>query len=318
MQAQLLCEAGTWFANLSNRTAMTPGGQEIMTRDMNTILTLTITIFLVTVGVCIVRSAQAADFVLIAQTDEGCTLYLDGTDLVAEGCNVHIRNNKGATDTTDGTGNLIVGFDEDEQDDRSGSHNVVVGPYHSYPSYGGLIAGYDNEAGGAFATVAGGRANDAYGDWATISGGYSNVASGDYSSVSAGQYNDAYGSYSSVSGGYFCDARGTHSSVTGGYWNQAWGESASVTGGFSNQSWGEYTSVTGGYGNQAWGESASVTGGIVNMAGGDYATVTGGLSNWASGYTSSISGGYANQTSTDYESILGAHVYIWGPDHYWL
>ncbi len=53
--------------------------------------------------------ALAADYVLVAESDSGCTLYIDGVDLVSEGCNVHIRNGDGATDSTNGVGNLVVG-----------------------------------------------------------------------------------------------------------------------------------------------------------------------------------------------------------------
>ena len=41
----------------------------------------------------------------------------------------------------DGLGNLIVGYDEGTSepnpDDKGGSHNLVVGPEHTYRSYGG-------------------------------------------------------------------------------------------------------------------------------------------------------------------------------------
>jgi hypothetical protein len=43
--------------------------------------------------------------------------------------NVHVRNGLGETATTNATGNLIVGYNEDflGDEDRSGSHNLVVG-----------------------------------------------------------------------------------------------------------------------------------------------------------------------------------------------
>ena len=104
-----------------------------------------------------------ADYVLVAETDSGCSLYLDGTELVAEGCNVNIRNGEGSTATTNGTGNLIVGYDEDSSDDKTGSHNLVVGAYHSYSNYGGFVAGYNNEVSGAYAGVSGGLSNVASG-----------------------------------------------------------------------------------------------------------------------------------------------------------
>ncbi len=67
--------------------------------------------------------------IVLAETPEGCVVYVDGTDLVVEGCNLVVRNGMGSTSTTNGTGNLVVGYDEVTRwDDKSGSHNVVVGP----------------------------------------------------------------------------------------------------------------------------------------------------------------------------------------------
>ena len=37
----------------------------------------------------------------------------------------------------------------------------VVGPYHTYASYGGLVAGYNNSISAAYAAVSGGRSNTA-------------------------------------------------------------------------------------------------------------------------------------------------------------
>jgi len=63
-------------------------------------------------------------------------------DWVITGVNVRIRNGSGQTSTINGKGNLIVGYDEANADDeKTGSHNLVVGPYHSYPSYAGLVTG---------------------------------------------------------------------------------------------------------------------------------------------------------------------------------
>ena len=91
-------------------------------------------------------TAAADDFILIAQSDSGCTLYIDGIDLVSVGCNVHIRNGEDYTEIENGLGNLMVGYDEADSDDvKTGSHNLVIGPRHSYDSVGGLVAGHDNE-----------------------------------------------------------------------------------------------------------------------------------------------------------------------------
>jgi hypothetical protein len=79
----------------------------------------------------------------------------------------------GATDTTNGLGNLIVGYNEPregEENIRTGSHHVVVGKQHQFSSVGGLVVGLQNEIRGAFASVSGGVHNTAAGEHASIGG----------------------------------------------------------------------------------------------------------------------------------------------------
>jgi hypothetical protein len=124
---------------------------------MSTRFTVTLTLSLLAAS-----AAVAADRTVVVSSEEGCTLYVEGTNLVAEGCNMHIRNDSGKTDTIDGTGNLIIGHDEaDAEDDKTGSHNLVVGPLHSYSSHGGLLAGADNDVSAPSATISGGYSNRA-------------------------------------------------------------------------------------------------------------------------------------------------------------
>lgn len=72
-------------------------------------------------------------------------------------------------------------------DDRSGSHNGVMGSQNNYSSYGGLVVGYFNTATGQFASVSGGSYNTASGLGASVSGGEYNTASGDHSFVGGGE-----------------------------------------------------------------------------------------------------------------------------------
>ena len=171
-------------------------------------------------------------------------------DLVIEGVNLHVRSGSGATDgSVNGAGNLIVGYNEfDEFDDRSGSHNLVVGMLHSYSSFGGLIAGEDNALTGAAATVSGGRENEASGDFASVSGGFRNTASSGQASVSGGLLNEARGINASVSGGGGNLARGVAAAVSGGRQNEASDDFATVSGGFLNTASGAEATVSGGAG----------------------------------------------------------------------
>jgi hypothetical protein len=147
------------------------------------------------------------------------TLENGGQDFVFTGVNVHVRSGSGYTGgMINGLGNLIVGYDEARSSgsDKSGSHNLVVGPNHNYTSYGGLVAGYQNTITGLNASVSGGYGNTASGWYSSVSGGAGNTTSGYTSSASGGGGNTASGDYSSVSGGTTNTASGDYSSVSGG------------------------------------------------------------------------------------------------------
>jgi hypothetical protein len=123
------------------------------------------------------------------------------------GANLRVVNGAGKTDTANGLGNVIVGYNEIRVDEefventRSGSHNVVVGRQHNYASFGGLVVGAFNDIRGAFAVVSGGQNNTASGPLAVVSGGIFNRASGPSAVVSGVFDNTASGDYASVSGG---------------------------------------------------------------------------------------------------------------------
>ncbi len=156
------------------------------------------------------------------------------TDVYFTDVNVHVRNGSGNTNgTVNGRGNLIVGYNEPRTSgsDKSGSHNLVIGVGHNYISYGGFVAGYQNNLEGHYATVSGGWNNDASGLYSSVSGGCDNEASGYSSSVSGGRMNTASEYHSSVSGGGMNTASALYSSVSGGWMNTASGDFSSVSGG---------------------------------------------------------------------------------------
>jgi len=108
--------------------------------------------------------------------------------IIFEGINVHIRSGAGSThDGGIGLGNLIIGYnegrenlEEGEATKRTGSHNLIIGPYHNYESVGGLVAGCRNTVSGSYATVVGGEGNTASGYAVTVSGGAGYTAAQDY------------------------------------------------------------------------------------------------------------------------------------------
>ena len=114
-----------------------------------------------------------------------------------------MRNGAGATSTLNGTGNLIIGYDEQDEGDRfrvRGSHNLVIGPQHEYSSWGGLIAGMNNAIAAPGASVLGGEENTASERNATVAGGHRNLADGFYASVTGGEDNAATRWAASVTG----------------------------------------------------------------------------------------------------------------------
>ena len=270
--------------------------------------------------------------------DLGQFVSVEGTDIVFSGANVHVVDGSGDTHGTHGLGNLTVGYNElrgDGTDDRTGSHNLIVGKRHNYSSYAGLVVGYENTISGAYASVSGGYSNVASGGHSSVSGGAENEASEYASSVAGGIANTASAMYASVSGGRHNEARGQCSHVSGGGGpepddgNVAFAHYSAILGGMTNlvgdpaltdRNIGRWSTVSGGRNNVASGDYSSVTGGggdvpgDGNIAFAEYSAVLGGKSNLAGdplltdrtiGERSTVSGGYNNEASGDYASISG-------------
>jgi hypothetical protein len=210
------------------------------------------------------------------------------------GVNLQVVNGLNRTESINGAGNVIIGYDEpntfstrpicsqaratngalitDEAgclaagavfstQHKSGSHNLVLGTQNGYSSFGGIVGGRFNYINEIFASVI---------------GGVDNRASGRFSVIVAGQ----------------------------GHLTQ---ESAAILGGIGNQALARNSSITGGVGNVASGENASITGGERNIASGRTSTVAGGLLNTASGQGANVSGGRNNVASGTNSSILGGN-----------
>jgi hypothetical protein len=209
------------------------------------------------------------------------------------GANLQVVNGAGTTDSINGVGNLIVGYDEASGSfvrtgltfdvsaaSKAGSHNIVVGSAHAYPSVGGLVAGWGNRIEGKFSVAAGGALNVAPGDYAASSGGARNKATGVFGSVTGGRENTALDSYSVV---------------TGGKSNLASGNSSVVTGGDSNSSSGFESVVVGGSFNQARAEATTVGGGQNNIADDIYGVVSGGKDRFTNAVSEWVGGPYRGQ-----------------------
>ncbi|HET6383705.1 MAG TPA: hypothetical protein VFJ58_09960 [Armatimonadota bacterium] len=106
-------------------------------------------------------------------------ISVNGSEMTIAGANLTIVNGLGHTDTTNGLGNLILGYNKLDASafgpSHTGSHNLVIGDDHQYLSYGGLVAGFDNGISAPYACVSGGTYNFATATGASISGGDGNL-----------------------------------------------------------------------------------------------------------------------------------------------
>jgi len=165
-----------------------------------------------------IAALQADNTALKAKT---APLSVSGTDLTITSVNVHLVSGSGSTNdgTADafgnpvagkslsGLGNLIIGYNTSRSsfegtDTRTGSHNLILGDFNNYSSFGGLVVGNTNAVSGPYASVSGGEANKASNYFASVSGGYLNTSSGSATSISGG-YNLTQNSSNGWSGGSY-------------------------------------------------------------------------------------------------------------------
>lgn len=199
------------------------------------------------VSACCVTSAHAAPQVVF-ETAEGCRMIADGADITFQGCNVHIENGRGGSYSDNGRGNLIIGYNESAGgESRDGSHNVVVGPYHTYSSHGGLVSGQSNAITSPSAIALGGEDNVASGLGAVSVGGVMNSATGPRSVSIGGAENFASGESAVTLGGKENAAARELTAVVGGSQNEAVAPGAVIAGGAMNTGAQAYSATVGGY-----------------------------------------------------------------------
>jgi hypothetical protein len=157
------------------------------------------------------------------------------------GANVQIVDGSGETKSVNGTGNLVIGYDE-TPGVQTGSHNILLGGGgQGDEGYGSLIGGAGNtETSTAPFSLLFGQGNTASGIGSTVTGGFNNLAEGKDSSVSGGEEDKAGGEYAAVSGGAANSAEGLAASTQGGRVNDAAGPYSSVAGGHEQGEGTEY------------------------------------------------------------------------------
>ena len=153
--------------------------------------------------------------------------------------NLQIVNGLGRTDTTNGCGNLIVGYNEASlasPSTRTGSHNIILGRYHSHASYACLLTGERNfaTATAPSSCVVGGSESHVEADRSVVVGGRENNANSAGCVIVGGEDNGANGAnYSVVVGGGQNRTAAPASSIFGGGQNTTNGQGSTILGGIN-------------------------------------------------------------------------------------
>lgn len=146
------------------------------------------------------------------------------------GANLQVVNGLGSTDTTNGTGNIFVGYFDNHC--GGGSHNVIIGDGHVVSSYAGLAVGQTNTI-SAPCSVAIGYGNLVSGPGSSVLSGSNNNNEGVSSCIVSGADNHIYDelTYSAIVGGYNNEITSNGGVICGGQYNVVSGSTACVSGG---------------------------------------------------------------------------------------
>lgn len=213
-------------------------------------------------------------------------LFVDTVNqaVVVSGANLVVRSGSGSTNDTNGLGNLIIGYNENGGLDRTGSHNLVLGSFNGYESYGSIVGGQQNAVTAPFSVVLTGNLN---------------TATNTYAVVNTGEFVEASGILSWVGTCFDCDVTGRRSAVVTGEFNASGAQSSAVLGGYGNTAAGNWGAIVGGFSNgtDASSQLVTVLGGENNFATGVVAVVAGGRNNTASGSYAVALGGNGTSAS---------------------
>lgn len=221
------------------------------------------------------------------------TTNVGGQDtLTLSGMNLQVTNGAGATSSSNGRGNLVVGYNENGS--VTGSHNVVAGTGNAATSFGSVVGGVANRASGAYSAAFGWR-NTASGTYASVAGGTNNIAASGAAGVAGGCGNVAGSSTApTVSTAVTDECR------FGQLLYAPW-----VGGGLLGRSTGVGTVVSGGDRGSASGIASVVSGGVMGRSTNTWSVVAGGVNNGALGVASFAGGGLAVTAEADRTAALG-------------
>ena len=200
----------------------------------------------------------------MANLSDYLTVDTTSHTLTIAGANLAIVNGGDSTNAeVNGLGNIIIGYNEDENydstpyngtpdpdaDEKTGSHNLIVGAGHTYTSFGGIVAGYDNNI---------------EAECASITGGLRNTVSGIYSSVTGGDYNTAQGLSNTIVGGFSNTTQSFGNTIVGGGANviDSTAIFSSILGGWANK-------ITYAIHNTTAGGDSTINKGVYNVVAGN-------------------------------------------------
>ena len=224
--------------------------------------------------------------------------------------NLQVVSGSGSTSAAvNGEGNLVIGYAENPGSHaRTGSNDLIVGSNNGWSSYGELVGGSGDQAGGAFASVLG-SGNMASGAESSVIGGENGLASSTAASVSGGNRNTASGSNGAwVAGGFENVSKGSSTSVSGGTANTATGANSSIGGGEHNLGSGSVSFIGGGCDNLAG--TGTPSSGTCSTSGVN--AILGGWKNLANGPMAAVAGGQDNQAQDEYAFVGGGCANVSG------
>ena len=205
---------------------------------------------------------QAVLDLLTVETLDDCMGGPGYKTLRLTGANFQVVNGLGTTDTVNGLGNLIVGYNEPQLPcDRSGSHNAILGQDQDYNQHSGLTTGIGNQLLGTYNVVFG-AANLANNDFSNVLGGIFNTSSHRFSIVVGGATNVASGEDAVVVGGEFNQATQRDGVTVGGQGNLNHADKGVLVGGRQNTLFGPTSVVSGGFQRSAVGQDDWVAGSL--------------------------------------------------------
>ena len=195
-------------------------------------------------------------------TDDGTVVRLSaGTDLVGIGTTapsekLEVSGNIKASGTLTSGSSITIDGSSDRITATSGTidfdnENIVttgkatIGYNHTNTGDYAFVAGQNNTASAAGATVGGGEVNSATSGWATVSGGTLNFASNSVATVGGGYGNEAQGGFSTVAGGKSNTAQLIGSTVGGGFQNLVSGLYSTIAGGYADTLLAEHSYLFG-------------------------------------------------------------------------